>query len=96
MNDLIETAKTVGLIAQVIGLITIAIKGGQWKGSLDSRISTLESHASETVEKLSYMDTRLDNIEKELLKVMISVQKDIEYIKKSIDEEKKNKHAPQK
>ena len=94
MNEVVETAKTIGLMVQVIGLITIAVKGGQWKGALDNRISALEVSSGETVQKLSHMDSRLDNVEKELLKVMISVQKDIEYIKKSIDEEKKNKHAP--
>lgn len=93
MIDIVETAKTVGLIVQTLGLITVAVKGGQWKGVLETRLASVEEISSETTQKLSSMDSRLDNIEKELLKVMITVQKDIEYIKKSIDDEKRRKNA---
>lgn len=91
MNEIFDIARTIGFIVQAVGLITIAIKGGQWKGNLESRMAMLEESSSQTIQKLTQMDSRLDNIEKDLLKVMITVQKDIEYIKKSIDEEKRQK-----
>ena len=85
MNDISTIAQVVGFLVQAVGLITVAVRTGSWKGSLENRVDALEKQASQTVQELSAVDKRVDGIEKELLKIMVGVQKDIEYIKKTID-----------
>jgi hypothetical protein len=84
----VEIAKNIGIIASIIGFIGTAVKAGQWKGEHDLRLKKLEDTLADTVRTLSRMDERVDGIEKELLKTMTCLQKDVEYIKKSIDEQK--------
>jgi hypothetical protein len=84
----VEIAKNIGIIASILGFIGTAIKAGQWKGEHDIRLKKLEDTLADTVKALSRLDDRVDGVEKELLQVMVSLQKDVEYIKKSIDEVK--------
>ena len=85
MNDIAIIAQAVGFLVQTVGLITVAVSTGSWKGQLDTRVCALVKQAADTVKELAVVDKRVDGIEKELLKVMVGVQKDIEYIKKAID-----------
>lgn len=88
MNDISTIAQVVGFLVQAVGLTTVAVRTGSWKGNLENRVDALEKQASQTVQELSAVDKRVDGIEKELLKIMVGVQKDIEYIKKTIDKGK--------
>jgi uncharacterized protein YoxC len=91
MNDgsnTVEIAKNIGIIASIVGFLGTAIKVGQWKGEHDIRLKRLEDTLADTVKTLSRMDERVDGIERELLQTMTSLQKDVEYIKRSIDEVK--------
>jgi vacuolar-type H+-ATPase subunit D/Vma8 len=91
MSDNMEVAKNIGIIASTIGFIATAIKVGHWKGEHDVRLAKLEEVLEKTVEKLSRVDDRVDGIERELLETMTALKKDIEYIKKSLDEEKEER-----
>lgn len=117
MNDIQAITQVVGFLVQTVGLITVAVRTGSWKGHTDSRIDTLEKQSAEnskelaargslesrvdalekqsaqTIQELSVVDKRVDGIEKELLKIMVGVQKDIEYIKKTIDKQKEKENA---
>lgn len=88
MSDISAITQVVGFLVQTVGLITVAVRTGSWKGKLENRVDALEKQAAQTVLELSSVDKRVDGIEKELLKIMVGVQKDIEYIKKTIDEKK--------
>jgi hypothetical protein len=85
MSDGAEIARNVGIIASLLGVVGTAIKTGQWKGEHETRIKQLESVLDKTVDKLSKMDDRVDGIEKELLKTMTGLKKDVEYIRASVD-----------
>lgn len=87
MNDIAIIMQAVGFLVQTVGLITVAVRTGTWKGQLDSRVDALEKQAADTVKELHAVDKRVDGVEKELLKIMVGVQKDIEYIKKNIDKQ---------
>jgi Skp family chaperone for outer membrane proteins len=91
MSDNMEVAKNIGIIASIIGFIGTAIKVGHWKGEHEARLLKLEEVLEKTVEKLSKVDDRVDGIERELLETMTALKKDIEYIKKSLDEEKEER-----
>jgi hypothetical protein len=89
MNDgsgSLELAKNIGIVASMIGVIGTAIKAGQWKGEHGARLKILEDTLAKTVDKLSKMDDRVDGIERELLRTMTALKKDVEYIKGSIDD----------
>ncbi|MEL3908052.1 MAG: hypothetical protein P1P64_03425 [Treponemataceae bacterium] len=86
--DISTMIQVVGFLVQTVGLITVAVRTGSWKGELEHRVDVLEKQADQTVRDLSAVDKRVDGIEKELLKVMTGVQRDIEYIKEYIKEEK--------
>ncbi|UTC62584.1 hypothetical protein E4O05_01325 [Treponema sp. OMZ 787] len=88
MIDISAIAQVVGFLVQTVGLITVAVRTGSWKGQIENRVDALEKQAAQTVQELSSVDKRVDGIEKELLKIMVGVQKDIEYIKKTIDKGK--------
>jgi hypothetical protein len=87
-NTGVEIARNIGIIASILGFIGTAIKAGQWKGEHDLRLKRLEDTLADTVKTLSRLDDRVDGIERELLQTMIALQKDVEYIKKSVDEVK--------
>ena len=87
MNDIAIITQAVGFLVQTVGLITVAVRTGTWKGQLDSRVDELEKQAADTVKELHAVDKRVDGVEKELLKIMVGVQKDIEYIKENIDKQ---------
>lgn len=87
MNDIAIITQAVGFLVQTVGLITVAVRTGTWKGQLDSRVDALEKQAADTVKELHAVDKRVDGVEKELLKIMVGVQKDIEYIKENIDKQ---------
>ena len=87
MNDIAIITQAVGFLVQTVGLITVAVRTGTWKGQLDSRVDALEKQAAATVKELHAVDKRVDGVEKELLKIMVGVQKDIEYIKENIDKQ---------
>lgn len=91
--DITTISQIVGFLVQTVGLITVAVRTGSWKGNIENRVDALEKQAAQTVQELSSVDKRVDGIEKELLKIMVGVQKDIEYIKKTIDEKKEKENA---
>jgi hypothetical protein len=91
MNDSIEIARNIGIIASIVGFLGTAIKAGQWKGEHGARLKVLEDTLTKTVDKLSRMDDRVDGIEKELLQAMTGLQKDIEYIREFIDDQKEER-----
>lgn len=91
--DITTISQIVGFLVQTAGLITVAVRTGSWKGNIENRVDALEKQAAQTVQELSSVDKRVDGIEKELLKIMVGVQKDIEYIKKTIDEKKEKENA---
>lgn len=93
MIDISAIAQVVGFLVQAVGLITVAVRTGSWKGQIENRVDALEKQAAQTVQELSSVDKRVDGIEKELLKIMVGVQKDIEYIKKTIDKGKEPPNA---
>lgn len=91
--DITTISQIVGFLVQTAGLITVAVRTGSWKGNIENRVDALEKQTAKTVQELSSVDKRVDGIEKELLKIMVGVQKDIEYIKKTIDEKKEKENA---
>jgi Skp family chaperone for outer membrane proteins len=91
MSDNMEVAKNIGVIASIVGFVGTAIKVGQWKGGHEARLKKLEEVLDKTVEKLSRIDDRVGGIERELLETMTALKKDIEYIRKSLDEEKEER-----
>lgn len=93
MNDIQAITQVVGFLVQTVGLITVAVRTGAWKGQIENRVKALEKQTEEALRKLSAVEKRVDGIEKELLKIMVGVQKDIEYIKKTIDKQKEKENA---
>jgi hypothetical protein len=91
MSDSMEIAKNIGIIASIVGFVGTAIKVGHWKGGHDARLVRLEDILDKTVEKLSKVDDRVDGIERELLETMTALRKDIEYIKRALDDEKEER-----
>lgn len=81
MNDAVSAVQTIGLLAQTVGLITIAIKTGNWKGVTENRISNIEKELKEMKVEVS----QLEDMQKELMPVLIGLQKDMEYVRKAID-----------
>jgi hypothetical protein len=93
----LEIAKNIGIIASLVGFIGTAIKVGNWKGEHEVRIKNLESVLEATVDKLSNMNDRLNGIDKELLRNMTELKKDVEYIKKTIETNvERRRNAPEK
>ena len=95
-GDLItEIARNVGIVASILATVGTAIKAGQWKGGHEARLIAAESALARTVDQLSSMDARVDSLEKELAETLTALKKDVEYIRKTIDEEKeeRRRHA---
>jgi hypothetical protein len=92
----IEIARNVGIIASILATVGTAVKAGQWKGEHGARLGAVEDTLAKTVAQLSKMDERVDGIEKELAEVLTALKKDVEYIRKTIDEEKeeRRRNAP--
>ncbi|MDR2661405.1 MAG: hypothetical protein LBC31_00245 [Treponema sp.] len=92
----IEIARNVGIIASILATVGTAVKAGQWKGEHGARLSAVEGALAKTVEQLSKMDERVDGIERELAEALTALKKDVEYIRKTIDEEKeeRRRNAP--
>ena len=42
MNDISTIAQVVGFLVQAVGLITVAVRTGSWKGNLENRVDALE------------------------------------------------------
>ncbi|MGP1489937.1 MAG: hypothetical protein ACTTI6_02530 [Treponema sp.] len=81
MSDTFSVIQALGLLAQTVGLITIAIKTGNWKGVTENRISNIEKELKEMKVEVS----QLEDMQKELMPVLIGLQKDMEYVRKSVD-----------
>lgn len=81
MNDTYSVMQTLGLLAQTVGLVTVAVKTGNWKGVTENRINTIEKELKEVKQAVS----QLENMQKELMPVLIGLQKDMEYVRKSVD-----------
>lgn len=81
MSDTFSIIQALGLLAQTVGLITIAIKTGNWKGVTENRISNIEKELKEMKVEVS----QLEDMQKELMPVLIGLQKDMEYVRKSVD-----------
>ena len=94
MSDTFSVIQALGLLAQTVGLITIAIKTGNWKGVTENRISNIEKELKEMKVQVS----QLENMQKELMPVLIGLQKDMEYVRKSVDKlnEQREDHAEKK
>lgn len=94
MNDPFSIMQMLGLLAQTVGLITIAIKTGNWKGVTENRISNIEKELKEMKVEVS----QLEDMQKELMPVLIGLQKDMEYVRKSVDKlnEQREDHAEKK
>ncbi len=81
MRETFSIIQALGLLAQTVGLITIAIKTGNWKGVTENRISNIEKELKEMKVEVS----QLEDMQKELMPVLIGLQKDMEYVRKSVD-----------
>ena len=94
MSDTFSVIQALGLLAQTVGLITIAIKTGNWKGVTENRISKIEKELKEMKVEVS----QLEDMQKELMPVLIGLQKDMEYVRKSVDKlnEQREDHAEKK
>lgn len=94
MSETFSVIQALGLLAQTVGLITIAIKTGNWKGVTENRISNIEKELKEMKVQVS----QLENMQKELMPVLIGLQKDMEYVRKSVDKlnEQREDHAEKK
>lgn len=94
MSDTFSIIQALGLLAQTVGLITIAIKTGNWKGVTENRISNIEKELKEMKVEVS----QLEDMQKELMPVLIGLQKDMEYVRKSVDKlnEQREDHAEKK
>jgi hypothetical protein len=92
----VEVARNVGIIASILATVGTAVKAGQWKGEHGARLLAVENAIAKTVDQLSKMDARVDGIERELAETLTALKKDVEYIRKSIDEEKeeRRRNAP--
>jgi hypothetical protein len=87
----VEIARNVGIVASILATVGTAIKAGQWKGEHGARLGAVEKALAKTVEQLSKMDERVDGLEKELAETLTALKKDVEYIRKSMDEEKEER-----
>ena len=81
MNDAFSAIQAIGLLAQAVGLITVAVKTGNWKGVTENRISNIEQELKEVKAEVS----QLENMQKELMPVLVGLQKDMEYVRKAVD-----------
>ncbi|MDR2186386.1 MAG: hypothetical protein LBO80_12085 [Treponema sp.] len=87
----VEIARNVGLVASIMGTVGTAIKAGQWKGEHGARLVVAEHTLTRTVEQLSKIDARVDGLERELAETLTALKKDVEYIRKTIEEEKEER-----
>lgn len=94
MNDTFSVVQALGLLAQAVGLITVAVKTGNWKGVTENRINNIEQDLKEVKAEVS----QLENMQKELMPVLVGLQKDMEYVRKSVDKlnEQREDHAEKK
>lgn len=81
MNDTFSVVQALGLLAQAVGLITVAVKTGNWKGVTENRISNIEQDLKEVKEEVS----QLEHMQKELVPVLVGLQKDMEYVRNAVD-----------
>lgn len=94
MNDTFSVIQALGLLAQTVGLVTVAVKTGNWKGVTENRISTIEKELKEVKQEIS----QLEDMQKELMPVLVGLQKDMEYVRKSVDKLsiQRDEHAEKK
>lgn len=94
MNDPFSIMQTLGLLAQTVAIVTVAVKTGNWKGVTENRISNIEKELKEMKVEVS----QLEDMQKELMPVLIGLQKDMEYVRKSVDKlnEQREDHAEKK
>ncbi len=86
MGDMMGLAQAMGFAMQTIGLITVAIKTGNWKGITDSKIKDLEKNVNDVRVKVESMDDRLDGVEKEFSKALARIETNLDFIKESLVE----------
>ncbi len=86
MDDVMSLAQAMGFAMQTIGLITVAIKTGNWKGITDSKIKDLESDVKDIRIKVESIDDRLDGVEKEFSKALVKIEANLEFIKERLIE----------
>ena len=94
MNDPFSIMQMLGLLAQTVALVTVAVKTGNWKGVTENRISNIEKELKEMKVEVS----QLEDMQKELMPVLVGLQKDMEYVRKSVDKlnEQREDHAEKK
>ena len=81
MNDTFSVVQALGLLAQAVGLIAVAVKTGNWKGVTENRINNIEQDLKEVKAEVS----QLEHMQKELMPVLVGLQKDMEYVRKAVD-----------
>jgi len=91
MNDTFSVVQAIGLVSQAVALVVIAVKTGNWKGVTENRISNIERDIKEVKAEVS----QLEDMQKELMPVLVGLQKDMEYVRKSVDKlsEQRDEHA---
>ncbi len=86
MDDFLGVAQAMGFVAQTIGLITIAVKTGNWKGVTDNRIKDLETDVDDIRVKVEKMDGRLNGMEKEFSKALARIETNLDFVKETLVE----------
>ena len=87
----VDLARSVGIVASILAAVGTAIKAGQWKGEHGARLEAVEAALTKTVDQLSQMDERVDGLERELAETLTALKKDVEYIRRTLEEEKKER-----
>lgn len=91
MNDAAIIAQAVGFLIQTVGLVTVAVRTGAWKGQVDNKIDFLEKQTKAVSEEVKAMGSRQDGFDRELTRIVTVVETNLEYIKKTLDDIKAQK-----
>ena len=83
---LAEIGRNVAILGTILGLLAVSIKVGQWKGENETNTKHSNARINKMETQMESMDKRLDRLDRELAGTLTSLQKDVEYIKKSLDE----------
>lgn len=89
MSDVTALAQAFGFVIQTIGLLTVAIKTGSWKGVTDNRVKDLEVRVSDLRVEVNALDKRVDGMQMEFSKALARIETNLEFIKAAVSERKK-------
>ncbi len=79
-------AQAMGFAMQTIGIITVAIRTGNWKGVTDNRIKDLEVDVDGIRKKVEKMDGRLNGMEKEFSRALARIETNLDFVKETLVE----------